>query len=343
MRKAFRSMSSSGPWHFRRCDDFCPTRHLEKLRPTGNFCLMGLALKSLSAQSANSGEMQSSCSYVKCNIETRASGDPFMSVVYVNNFDHLLYTWHGPKEVAGSMAALDSPIYVPGRPISFIGPMHAGASPVVPRATIELTATDQGLSEGTAVTLFNATIYQARTFFADAPNEILLSRGTLFQAELIFDRPTAVLPAGLSGKVWSVQLFFKTGNATDLTTNTQPELGEDVKVGAVCQFNDNGYVKFHGTDNMWVGPTTATYSDYSQTEFRLTAAIEVGSGGAITGTCALQYDNTLQWGHVLVLNDPATGLPVTADKLTAAGFLLTTLGDYASFGVRLRSYTLSIT
>jgi hypothetical protein len=275
--------------------------------------------------------------------QARICGGFIMSVLYVNNFDDLLPTRHEPKEVAGSIAALDLPIALPGWPVSFLGPMHAGASLIPPAATIEPSTAAHGQAQGTTVTLLSATSNQARTFFAVAPNDLLLSRGSLFQAELVFDRPAAVLPSGLSGKVWSVMLVFKTGNATALSNGSQTDPTQNVKIGAVCQFNDNGYIKFHGSDNMWIGPATATYNDYAETEFRLTANIAVGTDGTLTGTCALQYDGNLQWGHMLIANDPTTGLPITADKLTAAGCLLTTLGDYTSFGVRLRSYTLSAT
>jgi hypothetical protein len=273
-----------------------------------------------------------------------------MSVVYVNNFDHLL---HISGEVVGSTAALDSPIFVPGYPISFLGPMHAGASVRPPAATIEPSTTAFGqapfglkLSEGTSVTLYNAAEYQSRTFHVVAPNALLLSRGTLFQAELVFDRPTGVLDREATGKVWAVQLFFKTGNATDHSNGNPMDPTNDIKIGAVCQFHDGGYIKFHGTDNTWGGPTTATYSDYSGnplTEFRLTATLAVGNGCAITATGALQYDSNLQWGHCPVPPDLTTGLPLTADNLTAVGFMLTTLGDFESFGARLRSFTLSVT
>jgi hypothetical protein len=276
-----------------------------------------------------------------------------MSVVYVNNFDHLSHPFLAPGEVTGSLSALDSPIFVPGHPVSFLGPMHAGASVPPPEATIEPSTVVLGnppfdfrLSEGTTVTLFNTAPYQSRTFYAVAPNKLLLSRGTLFQAELVFDRPTAVLPAGLSGKVWAIQLFFKTGNATDHSNGNPLDVTNDTKVGAVCQFHDGGFIKFHGTDSTWGGPITATYSDYSGnplTEFRLNVTMAVGPNNAITGTGSLQYDTNLQSGHLTILNDPATGLPLTADKLTAAGFMLTTLGGFSSFGARLRSYTLSVT
>ena len=276
-----------------------------------------------------------------------------MSVVYVNNFDHLLHPWLEPEEVTGSMAALDSPIFIPGRSISFLGPMHAGASVPPPAATIEPSTTvlgqppfDLKLAEGTVVTLSNPAIYQSRTFYVVASNALLLSRGTRFQARLVFDRPAAVLDAGATGKVWAIQLILKTGDATDHSTGNPADPANDVKLGAVCQFNDAGYVKFHGTDNQWVGPTTATYSDYfgnPLTEFHLGATIVVGNGGTISGTGFLQYGTNLEWGHVAVPNDHSTNLPITADKLTAAGFMLTTLGGFASFGARLRSFTLSAT
>jgi hypothetical protein len=273
-----------------------------------------------------------------------------MSVVYVNNFDHLL---HSSGEVVGCMATLDSPIFIAGHPISFLGPMHAGTSVQPPVATIEPSTSASGhppfgfmLSEGTSVTLFNAAAYQSRTFHVVAPNALLLSRGTLFQVELVFDRPTGVLNPNATGKVWAVQLFFKTGNATDRSNGNPMDPTNDIKVGSVCQFHDAGYIKFHGTDNTWGGPTTAIYSDYSVnpiTEFRLTVTLAVGSGGAITATGAIQYDDNLQWGHCPVPIDLTTGLPLTADKLTAVGFMLTTLGDFESFGARLRSFTLSVT
>ncbi len=276
-----------------------------------------------------------------------------MSVVYVNNFDHLLHSWLLPGEVTGSMAALDSPIFLPGWPMSFLGPMHAGASIPPPVATIEPSTRVLGrpplgfkLSEGTIVTLSSAAPYQSRTFYAAAPNALLLSRGTLFHAELVFDRPAAVLDAGATGKVWAIQLIFKTGDATDHSSGNPADPANDVKLGAVCQFNDAGYIKFHGTDKQWVGPTTATYSDYSGsplTEFRLNVTMTIGSGNAITGIGSIQYDTNLQWGHLIVANDRSTNLPITADKLTAAGFMLTTLGGFASFGARLRSFTLSVT
>jgi hypothetical protein len=273
-----------------------------------------------------------------------------MSVVYVNNFDHLL---HSSGEVVGSIATLDPPVFVPGHPITFLGPMHAGGSVPPPAATIEASTTDFGpapfgfrLSEGTSVTLFNPAAYQSTTFHVVAPNAILLSRGTLFQAELVFDRPTGVLDPGVSGKVWAVQLFFKTGNATDRSNGNAMDPTNDIKIGAVCQFHDGGYIKFHGTDNTWGGPLTAVYSDYSGnplTEFRLTATLAVGSGGAIAATGAFQFDDNLQWGHCPVPNDLTTGLPLTANKLTAVGFMLTTLGNFESFGARIRSFTLSVT
>jgi hypothetical protein len=276
-----------------------------------------------------------------------------MSIVYVNNFDHLLHSSSTPEEVTGSMAALDSPIFVPGRPVAFLGPMHAGASVPPPAATIEPSTTVLGhppfdfrLSEGTTVTISNAAIYQSRTFYAVAPNQLLLSRGSVFQAELVFDRPAAVLDPGATGKVWAIQLIFKTGDATDHSNGDPSDPTDDVKLGSTCQFNDAGYVKFHGTDNQWVGPTTATYSDYfgnPLTEFRLAATMAVGNGGAITGIGSLQYDSNLQWGHLSIPNIPGTSQPITADKLTAAGFMLTTLGGFASHGARLRSYTLSVT
>jgi hypothetical protein len=71
--------------------------------------------------------------------------------------------------------------------------------------------------------------------------------------------------------------------------------------------------------------------------------LAVRTNGAITGTGSLQYNTNLQAGHLATTNDPATGLPITADKLTAAGLMLTTLGGFSSFGARLRSYTLSVT